>query len=78
MPSIQYRNLIIGLMSVYAALVMLTGYGFGMLKAIFMRFVFKSSKESEKPEITKGLRITTLDLRFDVRLNVFLTELRIH
>jgi glycosyltransferase involved in cell wall biosynthesis len=51
--SIQYRNLIIGLMSVYAALVMLTGYGLGMLKAIFMRFVFKSSKESEKPEITK-------------------------
>ena len=52
--SIQYRNPIIGLMSVYAALVMLTGYGLGMLKAIFMRFVFKSSKESEKPEITKG------------------------
>lgn len=49
----QYRNPIIGLMSVYAALVMLTGYGLGMLKAIFMRFVFKSSKESEKPEITK-------------------------
>lgn len=51
--SIQYRNPVIGLMSVYAALVMLTGYGIGMLKAIFMRFVFKSSKESEKPEITK-------------------------
>jgi hypothetical protein len=33
---------------------MLTGYGAGMLKAIFMRFVFGSSKESEKPEITKG------------------------
>jgi glycosyltransferase involved in cell wall biosynthesis len=52
--SIQYRNPVIGLMSVYAALVMLTGYGLGMLKAILMRFVFKSSKESEKPEITKG------------------------
>ena len=52
--SIQYRNLIIGFMSVYAALVMLTGYGLGMLKAILMRFIFKSSKESEKPEITKG------------------------
>lgn len=52
--SVQSRNLIIGLMSVYAALVMLTGYGCGMLKAIFMRFVFRSSKESEKPEVTKG------------------------
>jgi glycosyltransferase involved in cell wall biosynthesis len=53
--SVQYRSFIIGLRSVYAALVMLTGYGLGMLKAIFMRFVFKSSKESEKPEITKGV-----------------------
>jgi cellulose synthase/poly-beta-1,6-N-acetylglucosamine synthase-like glycosyltransferase len=52
--SVQYRNLIIGLMSAYAALVMLAGYGSGMIKAIFMRFVFGSSKESEKPEITKG------------------------
>jgi glycosyltransferase involved in cell wall biosynthesis len=52
--SVQYRNPVIGLMSVYAALVMLAGYGIGMLKAIFMRFVIKSSKESEKPEITKG------------------------
>lgn len=52
--SIQYRNPIIGFMSMYASLVMLAGYGLGMLKAIFMRFVFKSSKESEKPEITKG------------------------
>jgi glycosyltransferase involved in cell wall biosynthesis len=51
--SIHYRNPIIGLMSVYAALVMLTGYGLGMLMAFFMRFVFKSTKESEKPEITK-------------------------
>lgn len=52
--SIQYRNPILGLMSVYAALVMLTGYGTGMLKAIFMRFILKSTRESEKPEITKG------------------------
>jgi glycosyltransferase involved in cell wall biosynthesis len=52
--SVQYRNPVIGFMSVYAALVMLTGYGLGMLKAIFMRFVFGSQKESEKPEITKG------------------------
>jgi hypothetical protein len=41
-------------MSVYAAMVMLAGYGLGMLKAILLRFVFKSSRESEKPEITKG------------------------
>jgi GT2 family glycosyltransferase len=53
--SIQYRNPVIGLMSVYAALVMLAGYGLGMLKAIFMRFVLKSNRESEKPEITKGV-----------------------
>ncbi len=52
--SLHYRSLNIGLMSVYAAVVMLTGYGLGMLKAIFMRFVLKSTKESEKPEITKG------------------------
>ncbi len=52
--SVQYHNLTIGLMSAYAALVMLLGYGSGMLKAIFMRFVFGSTKESEKPEITKG------------------------
>ncbi len=52
--TIQYRDPVIGLMSVYASIVMLTGYGLGMLKAIFMRFVFNSSKESEKPEITKG------------------------
>jgi glycosyltransferase involved in cell wall biosynthesis len=51
--SFQYRNLIIGLMSAYAALVMLFGYGSGMIKAIFMRFVIGSSKESEKPEITR-------------------------
>ncbi len=50
----QYRNLVIGLMSVYAAFIMLAGYGLGMIKAILMRFVFKSSKESEKPEITRG------------------------
>jgi glycosyltransferase involved in cell wall biosynthesis len=52
--SVQYRNPFIGLMSVYAAMVMLAGYGLGMLKAIFMRFVFGSVKESEKPEITRG------------------------
>jgi hypothetical protein len=52
--SIQYRNPVIGLMSVYASMIMLTGYGLGMLRAIFMRFVLNSKKTSEKPEITKG------------------------
>jgi GT2 family glycosyltransferase len=51
--TIQNRNLIVGLLSVYAAFVMLIGYGLGMIKAVFMRFVVKSQKESEKPEITK-------------------------
>jgi hypothetical protein len=32
---------------------MLTGYGLGMLRALFLRYVLKSRKESEKPEITK-------------------------
>jgi cellulose synthase/poly-beta-1,6-N-acetylglucosamine synthase-like glycosyltransferase len=50
---IQNKNLTVGLMSVYAALVMLTGYGIGMIKAAVMRFVLKSKKESQKPEITK-------------------------
>lgn len=50
----QNRSLLIGLASVYAAFVMLTGYGIGMIKAAFMRFVMKSNKESEKPEITRS------------------------
>ena len=48
------RSFAIACMSVYASFVMLLGYGLGMIKAVFMRFVFKSRKESEKPEITKG------------------------
>ncbi len=51
--AIQNRSLLVGFMSVYAAFVMLTGYGLGMIKSALMRFVFKSRKESEKPEITK-------------------------
>ena len=51
--TIQNKNLTVGLISVYAALVMLTGYGIGMIKAAVMRFVLKSKKESQKPEITK-------------------------
>jgi glycosyltransferase involved in cell wall biosynthesis len=51
--AIQNKNLIIGFISIYAALVMLIGYGLGMIKAIFMRYIFKSPVQSEKPEITK-------------------------
>jgi glycosyltransferase involved in cell wall biosynthesis len=50
---IRNFNLAVGLMSVYAAFIMLTGYGLGMLKSAIMRFAFKSKKESEKPEITR-------------------------
>jgi glycosyltransferase involved in cell wall biosynthesis len=49
----QNRSLTIGLLSIYAAFVMLIGYGSGMIKAAFLRLIFKSNKESEKPEITK-------------------------
>lgn len=48
------RSLIVGILSIYAAFVMLTGYGLGMIKAAFMRFIIRSKKESEKPMITKG------------------------
>ncbi len=51
--SLQNRSIFVGLMSVNASFVMLTGYGLGMIKAALMRFIFKSAKESEKPEITK-------------------------
>lgn len=51
--TIKNRSLTIGCMSIYAAFVMLTGYGLGMIKAAFVRFVLKSKKESQKPEITK-------------------------
>lgn len=51
--SIQNRSPLVGLLSLYAAFVMLTGYGLGMLKAMVMRMILGSRKESEKPEITK-------------------------
>jgi glycosyltransferase involved in cell wall biosynthesis len=51
--TIRNRSLIIGCMSIYAAFVMLTGYGLGMIKAAIMRFVLQSRKESEKPKITR-------------------------
>ncbi len=49
----QNRSLIIGLLSIYAAFVMLAGYGLGMIKAAVRRLIFKSKIESVKPEITK-------------------------
>jgi hypothetical protein len=49
----QNRSLIVGIMSIYAAFVMLTGYGLGMLRAVFMRLILKNKKESVKPEITR-------------------------
>lgn len=50
---IQNKSIIVGAMSVYASFIMLAGYGSGMIKAAFMRFIVGSKKESEKPEITK-------------------------
>lgn len=51
--TIQNRSPVVGLLSLYASFVMLTGYGVGMLKAMVMRMILGSRKESEKPEITK-------------------------
>jgi glycosyltransferase involved in cell wall biosynthesis len=51
--TIQNKSIVVGLISAYASLVMLTGYGLGMIKAAILRFLMRSSKESEKPEITK-------------------------
>jgi cellulose synthase/poly-beta-1,6-N-acetylglucosamine synthase-like glycosyltransferase len=50
----QNKSLKVGFLSVYAACVMLMGYGLGMIKAVLLRILLKSKKESEKPEITKG------------------------
>jgi glycosyltransferase involved in cell wall biosynthesis len=47
------RNFSVGLLSVYAAYVMLIGYGTGMIRAIFMRYVLKSKQERTKPEVTR-------------------------
>ncbi|MFO7369075.1 MAG: glycosyltransferase [Bacteroidales bacterium] len=51
--TIQNRSPVVGLLSLYAAFIMLAGYGTGMLKAMVMRMMLGSRKESEKPEITK-------------------------
>lgn len=51
--SVQNRSLGVGLVSVYASFIMLTGYGLGMIKAAVSRLVFGSETKSEKPEITR-------------------------
>jgi cellulose synthase/poly-beta-1,6-N-acetylglucosamine synthase-like glycosyltransferase len=47
------RNLIVGLMSIYAAFVMLTGYGLGMIKSAVFRYLLKNKNETVKPAITR-------------------------
>jgi glycosyltransferase involved in cell wall biosynthesis len=51
--SLLNRSLHIGLISVAASFVMLTGYGTGMIRNLFLRKILGSKRESEKPEITK-------------------------
>ena len=51
--SLRNRSLYIGLLSVAASFVMLTGYGTGMISNLFLRKILRSKRESEKPEITK-------------------------
>jgi cellulose synthase/poly-beta-1,6-N-acetylglucosamine synthase-like glycosyltransferase len=51
--ALQNHSFAIGFMSIYASFLMLFGYGLGMIKGVWMRFVMKSNMESEKPEITK-------------------------
>jgi len=51
--SVLNRSMPIGLLSVAASFVMLTGYGTGMISNLFSRKILQSNRESEKPEITK-------------------------
>jgi glycosyltransferase involved in cell wall biosynthesis len=51
--TLQNHSIRVGLISVYASFIMLTGYGLGMLKAFISRIILKSDQESQKPEITK-------------------------
>jgi cellulose synthase/poly-beta-1,6-N-acetylglucosamine synthase-like glycosyltransferase len=51
--SCKNKSLRVGLLSIFASWLMLTGYGSGMIKTAWMRYVMKSTKESEKPEITR-------------------------
>ena len=47
------QSLAVGLLSIAASFVMLTGYGIGLISNLVSRLLFKSTRESEKPEITK-------------------------
>jgi len=51
--TVQNKSLVVGLLSLYASLVMLAGYGTGMLKAVIFRYFLRSKSESKKPEITR-------------------------
>jgi hypothetical protein len=51
--AIQNRSPKVGLLSVYSTFIMLIGYGTGMIRALFRRYLLGSGKESEKPEITR-------------------------
>ncbi len=51
--TVQNKSLVVGLLSVYASIVMLAGYGTGMLKAVLFRYFLGSRRESKKPEITR-------------------------
>jgi len=48
-----HRNILVALLSIYAAFVMLVGYGTGMIRALVSRLLFGSGKESEKPASTR-------------------------
>jgi glycosyltransferase involved in cell wall biosynthesis len=51
--AVQNRSLKVGILSVYSTFIMLNGYGTGMIRALFSRYLLRSGKESEKPEITR-------------------------
>jgi cellulose synthase/poly-beta-1,6-N-acetylglucosamine synthase-like glycosyltransferase len=51
--AVQHKSFAVGIASLYASFIMLTGYGMGMIKAAIMRLLLGSKKQSEKPEITK-------------------------
>ncbi|OFY55922.1 MAG: hypothetical protein A2Y87_00765 [Bacteroidetes bacterium RBG_13_46_8] len=51
--SVMNRSLHAGLLSVAASFVMLAGYGTGMISNLFSRKILRSTRESEKPEVTK-------------------------
>lgn len=51
--AVQNRSIKIGILSLYASFIMLCGYGLGMIKAFIARYVFRSGRESNKPEVTR-------------------------